>query len=90
MQGYYLCIQAEVTFNEQYYKLIYRRPKLKMLGVIFFFVQRSVTYGIYCYITTNLTTRKRDSCLQHMEVLYWAACDRYRVNLTCNLKVTGR
>ena len=74
MQGYYLCIQAEVTFNEQYYKLIYRRPKLKMLGVIFFFVQRSVTYGIYCYITTNLTTRKRDSCLQHMEVLYWAAC----------------
>ena len=21
MQGYYLCIQAEVTYNEQYYKL---------------------------------------------------------------------
>ena len=38
-------------------------------------VQRSVTYGIYCYITTNLTTRKRDSYLQHVEVLYWAACD---------------
>ena len=57
-------------YNEQYYKLIHRRPKLKMLGVIFFFhfyanVQRSVTYGIYCYITKNLTTRKRDSRLQH-------------------------
>ena len=38
-------------------------------------VQRSMTYGIYCYITMNLTTRKRDSCLQHVEVLYWAACD---------------
>ena len=57
-------------YNEQYYKLIHRRPKLKMLGVIFFFhfyanVQRSVRYGIYCYITKNLTTRKRDSRLQH-------------------------
>ena len=45
---------------------------VKMLGVIFFFhfyekVQRSVTYCIYCHITTNLTTRKRDSCLQHMD-----------------------
>ena len=60
-----------LILHEQYYKLvklIHRRPKLKMLGVIFCFhfyanVQRSVTYGIYCYITTNLTTRKRDSRL---------------------------
>ena len=31
--------------------------------------------GDYCLYNNEFDYAKRDSCLQHMEVLYWAACD---------------